>query len=106
MFITPKAIIPPEITTQVATVLHNASVFVKSKIASMQATAQITMQIVKTAKETARTKFGLIKPRLFLLSLGCGSGGVSISIHPFEIFQFTSYWTSTTTRTILRSGVA
>jgi hypothetical protein len=63
--ITPKAIIPPEMTTQVATVRHSASVFVKSQIAKMHATTQIRIQTVSTANETVRTKRGLMKPRLF-----------------------------------------
>ena len=70
MLITPKAIMPPEITTQVATVLHNASALVKSQIANMQATTQMMMQIVRTLKETVRTKCGLMKPRLCGAALG------------------------------------
>jgi len=73
--ITPKAIIPPEITTHVATVLQSASVLVKSQIANMHATTQITMQIVKTLNVTVRTTRGSINPRLFTFTLIFGSGG-------------------------------
>lgn len=52
-------------TTQVATVRHSASVFVKSQIAKMHVTTQIRIQTVSTANETVRTKRGLMKPRLF-----------------------------------------
>lgn len=74
----PKAITPPETTKQVATVLQSAPVFVKSQIAKMQDTTQITMQTVKTANETVRTRRGFMNPR-FGLANG-GSGGVSITL--------------------------
>lgn len=61
---------PPEITTHVATVLHSASVLVKSQIANMQETTQIIIQIVKTVNVAARTICGLIKPRFFLAAVG------------------------------------
>ena len=68
---TPNPIIPPEITTQVATVRARASVLVKSQMARIQATAQIMMQMVSTVKEARRTKWGLMKPRLGLVRVGC-----------------------------------
>ena len=80
----PKAIMPPEITTQVATVLQSASVLVKSQIAKMQETTQIMMQIVKTENEIARTKRGFMKPRFCLFNWG-SCGGVSIILTSTEL---------------------
>ncbi len=59
----PKAIMPPAITTHVATVRHKVSFCVKSHIASMHAITLAIMHKVITVKDKVFTLLGLINPR-------------------------------------------
>jgi len=68
----PKAIIPPAITTHVATVRHNVSCLVKFQIARMHAMTLMIMHIVIVTNEIILTFSGFTKPRG--LSFGIGGG--------------------------------